>query len=277
MLKDVYPKFLKIFRTPEFQNYILTKPAGKDLGEVFLDKARNITRGVEFRSNPVGQGNVGSSNLWSWISITHWAMSAGFTNYLSGVPHEFIHHLGYGHEYDYAYGGGYTAHDMYNAKKYDYKVIDLEQKKLYNGPEKSKWSHKNRYVVLHYANFTDFKYIISNRNWSTDAINSNRKLDFSRNKGYNLQISTLTPQNVSIWIDFNDDAEYSDSERVLVNGYCKGALLSTKLTFTIPSNAKAGKHYMRINSSLYTSNPTAYGLNAYGSSFDFTDVNIVDN
>lgn len=275
LIADLYPKWLKILRTPEFQNYILTKPAGEILGKQFIEKARNHKKGIEFRSEPDYQWAVGVSNMWNYISISHWAMAPGYTNYIGCLPHEFIHHIGYGHEHDYAYGGGYKAHEMYNNKKYEYDIIDLEKKKLYGyRPVPSKWSDTNGYVVLHFAEFLDLNYIITKANWATSALNFNDTLDFSRNQSYTLKICTLNAQRVSIWIDFNDDAEYTNDERVLINGYCNGGWGNTLLNFTIPAEAKKGNHYMRINSSFYTSNPSAYGPNIYGSSFNFSTVNI---
>lgn len=277
LLEDTYYKTLKVIRTPEFQNYILMKPAGKELGQVFLEKARDLKRGVQFNSLPEYQGNVGVSNRWSYIHISHWAMSPGYTNYLDGVPHEFIHHIGYGHEYDYAYGGGYMMHNMFNQSKFDYEITDLEQKKLYKGyPTQSKWSNINGYVVLHYAKITDnsSNYIINEWNWTTDAINSNQNLDFTKNFIYNLNICTLNAQKVSIWVDFNDDAEYTNDERILIDGFCSGGWAITNLSFSIPSFAKVGKHYMRINSGFYYTSPSAYGPNLYGSSFNLYNVTI---
>lgn len=277
LLGDTYYKWLKILRTPEFQDYILTKPAGRALGEVFIQKARDLKRRVQFRSMPDYQGVVGASNLWNYIHISHWAMAPGYTNYLSGVPHEFIHHIGYGHEHDYAYGGGYKARDMLNAGKYNYDIIDLEQKKLYRGnPAESTWSSKDGYVVLHFAKITgsSLDYVMSKANWTTDPINSNQKLDLTRGTSYNLNIVALNAQKISIWIDFNDDAIYTNDERILVNNQCKGGWGESNLSFVIPDSAKIGKHYMRINSCFYTSSPSAYGPNSRGSSINLNNVTI---
>lgn len=280
LLEDTYYKTLKIFRTPEFQEYILTKPAGRELGEVFIQKAKDLKRGVEFRSIPgEPQGAGGSSNLWSYIHVSHWSMAPGSTYVFEVVAHELIHHVGYGHEYDYAYGGGYKSYEMLNQGKHNYDIIDLEQKKFYMhnpNPAESTWSSKDGYVVLHFAKITgsSLNYVMSDDNWTTNAINSNQKLDLSRGTTYNLNIVALNAQKVSIWIDFNDDAVYTNDERVLVNSQCKGGWDNSDLSFIIPDSAKTGKHFMRINSSFYTSNPTAYGPNSRGSSINLYNVTI---
>jgi hypothetical protein len=291
LLKLTYQRWLKILRTPEFQNYILTKPAGKELGMEFLKRARNLNRGFVFRSipNPEMQGWVGASNLWDYIHVSHWSMEPPFTNYLSTVAHEFIHHIGYGHEHDYAYGGGYKAAEMQREKKYDYEVYDLEQKKFYRGlPSKSIWSAQSSNKVLWYVNFTDFSYKVRNMNWSMGVMQATRKMDLKKGKSYKVDIAVDYSQFVSIWIDFNDDAVFTNDERVLTNGYCKDNAGSS-LHFTIPASAKPGKHYMRMNSSINNyflgqnpsylnsnNEPSAYGPNAYGSSIDFTNISITD-
>lgn len=131
LINDTYSKWLKILRTAEFQDYILTKPAGREQGLIFIEKAKNLKRGILYRSDPNSQDAVGTSNRWNVISISHWAMTPPYTDYLNNIPHEFIHHLDYGHEYDYAYGGGFKAREMLLNKKYDYEVYDLEKKWLY--------------------------------------------------------------------------------------------------------------------------------------------------
>ena len=108
------------------------------MGLQFIQRAKNINRKIDFRRITTETSNknvLGLSNLWSWIAINPWGFTNGLGYYnsiTSAIPHEFIHHLGYTHQYDYAYGGGFKARDMFSKGKHLYKVYDIENESTYN-------------------------------------------------------------------------------------------------------------------------------------------------
>lgn len=279
-IKDYYPSWLKILRTSEFQNYILSKPAGKTQGLIFIEKAKNLTRGVEFQSKPSNPGVLGSSNMWSLINVVQWSLSLnlGHQYSINGViPHEFIHHLGYSHDYDYAYGGGYKARDMFNENKHLYPVYDLENPNTYtislpepdkavNGPRSS-----SSVFLLNVA-FSKPNSIILNNNSASGSFISSNQLLFSRGASYTLSIDLkYYRQIVTVWIDFNNDSEYNDNEKIINNVWCDPGRTNI-INFNIPLDAYGGRHSMRLNAS--RNNPSAYGPNDYGTSIDFLKLQI---
>jgi len=54
------------------------------------------------------------------------------------------------------------------------------------------------------------------------------------------------PQGVNMWIDFNDDSTFDESERLVDNFNCESLLLTYSASFVIPSSAPLGNHRMRI-------------------------------
>ncbi len=88
---------------------------------------------------------------------------------------------------------------------------------------------------------------------------------------YTMSLTTnYQDQNVSVWIDFNNDSNFDISERLLLdfNLPTTGTTYSTDIT--IPSNANLGSHRMRVRcrwSSSCTDPCTAY---SYGEAHDYT-------
>ena len=79
----------------------------------------------------------------------------------------------------------------------------------------------------------------------------------------------------AVWIDFNDDGEFTTSERVGTQGSI-GASATVSISISIPSDATAGRHFMRV---VYQYNVAAESITpcasaSYGECEDYS-VNIV--
>jgi hypothetical protein len=276
IIQQYYPYMLKIFRTAEFQNYILNKEAGKKLGLDFINKTKNIKRKIHFSSFISGGSLLGTSDSWSTISFNKIVLDRKLSDPYSiaeVMPHEFIHHLGYTHQYDYAYGGGVKAKEMFDDDKHLYRVYNLEDEATYTmtvpEPKKALNGSKSDVVFLADVTFlTPSANILTNNKVSGNFV-SNQKLVFTQGKGGRFRVKNLFHrQIISIWIDFNNDSIYTDDEKIVNN---KAAISGTSyIHFIIPAKAHYGKHYMRLNSS--PDNPRAYGPNDMGTSIDFTNV-----
>jgi hypothetical protein len=111
--------------------------------------------------------------------------------------------------------------------------------------------------------------------------------DLDRSVGNNKHIGILqtgwAPEEVSIWIDFNDDQDFEDvGEQVLNTLQVSTEFTDTAFSITIPTVAPLGSHIMRIRSWDPINSDQIVGvLNnpcdnlEYGNTEDFT-VNIVD-
>ncbi len=112
---------------------------------------------------------------------------------------------------------------------------------------------------------------------------TDRKVDLAPGNQYFTRVSTgnfpISGLNLAIWIDFNDDGVFDESERV-----GDGALEAsgfTNINFSIPQNANTGEHRMRVmlafNAYAYQLTPCNEGdsYSTTGEAYDYT-VNILD-
>ena len=81
-------------------------------------------------------------------------------------------------------------------------------------------------------------------------------------------ISSFDSDLTSVWIDYNQDKIFSDSEKVVLTPTAIAAG-----TINIPSDAQLGNTRMRVRTS-YTVSPTACGAISYGQAEDYT-INII--
>lgn len=92
-------------------------------------------------------------------------------------------------------------------------------------------------------------------------------------------IGSQNSNNVSFWIDFNDDADFSDTAEFLGTFKIGSNLKNFIGSITIPANAQTGKHRMRIRGSYSTgfvANSTSCESRTYGETHDYL-VSILSN
>ena len=96
---------------------------------------------------------------------------------------------------------------------------------------------------------------------------------------YDLTLTTgYGDQNVTVWIDFNDDSQFTNDEKVVQNfviapGQAGGTFTET-VDLAIPANAPTGNHRMRAKSNWQAAVPDdACEVTQYGETEDYT-VNI---
>ncbi|WP_160750025.1 GEVED domain-containing protein [Flavobacterium sp. Sd200] len=86
----------------------------------------------------------------------------------------------------------------------------------------------------------------------------------------NFAVTTFNTANtygVNIWIDWNDDYFFSDSERVYASA---GYVSSPTGSFTVPATAAVGNHRLRLRSNYWEQNPSACGVAETGETEDYT-------
>jgi hypothetical protein len=81
-----------------------------------------------------------------------------------------------------------------------------------------------------------------------------------------------------VWIDYNDDMDYTADECVLDDALCAVADVPYTFTITIPDSIPAGKHYMRFRTNWDNLVYTSKHPYNYGNCCDFTMVsrNVID-
>ncbi len=105
-----------------------------------------------------------------------------------------------------------------------------------------------------YGNFTDMTAYVEIGNNYTARVSSN----------YHIQM-------LSVWIDFNQDWEFSDDERVLTDYSMADGGVFYDLEITIPPNVSPVSTYMRVGASWITpSSPNSCGVLAYGEWEDYS-------
>lgn len=74
--------------------------------------------------------------------------------------------------------------------------------------------------------------------------------NFIAGETYELTVkSTFFEHYLTVWIDFNDNLEFTEDEMVLYNGFCEMNETEYTFTITIPENIPIGDHVMRVRSS----------------------------
>ncbi|NCA84912.1 MAG: T9SS type A sorting domain-containing protein [Clostridia bacterium] len=95
--------------------------------------------------------------------------------------------------------------------------------------------------------------------------------DLPRDYYYQVNFSTnFTDQFVSLWIDFNDDFEFSVSERLLNDFVLSNALEIYREAILIPGDAPTGQHRLRIRSNWDESSSDPCAQYQYGEAEDYT-------
>lgn len=82
--------------------------------------------------------------------------------------------------------------------------------------------------------------------------------------------SGYTNQTVSLWIDFNDDFEFSASERLLSDYILLNAFENYQTDIYIPGNAPTGQHRLRIRSNWDESSSDPCAQYQYGETEDYS-------
>ena len=308
-----YPKILRAFRNPNFQKFILNRPAGITSGMVFINKIRAHTRGVKFYSSSSLNFAGGSDGLIDQIYLPEWALK--MTNFKNSgvkpISREMIYNFGYGQDHDYSISGSIQADGLFRMSSPDfggdftnYPIYDLELKTIYESPtpEASPSMNVSRLMVdinikgiplvgpdpaiAPYFQNDPNNYRFMNQDWLRTNINISagtnhmitNRITFNKTRNYQLNAKVLSQTNgifIAMWVDFNDDNIYTDDEKVIKPFLLNGGSVINKISFTMPSKAKLGSHYMRINTA-YSSLPTPYGPNSKGTTFDFNNVVVKD-
>jgi hypothetical protein len=78
-----------------------------------------------------------------------------------------------------------------------------------------------------------------------------------------------------VWVDFNDDLEYTDDEIVVDDAYCDEWRTPYEFTFFLPEDAPLGEHYMRFRTDLAIPVDDPCESLSYGNCADFR-INITE-
>lgn len=102
---------------------------------------------------------------------------------------------------------------------------------------------------------------------------TNLSTNLEQGATYNLQIrSAWSNQSATVWIDFNDNYTFENSERIITNA--SFGTTTTSVSFPIPSNANFGQHLMRARTNWNnsgTASVTDPCVNvSYGETEDYT-------
>ena len=103
--------------------------------------------------------------------------------------------------------------------------------------------------------------------------------DLIQGNGYTVTVgTTYTPgyENVRIWIDYDNDGTFSNSEEIgaALSSYPGGIGAATPFSFTVPPNASTGMRRMRVRLVYYTTAIDPCSSYTYGETEDYT-VNIL--
>ena len=259
----------KIWLTPEFQDYVKNK-FDKTKATHFLDKFKTVKRNVQFRHSRSVRGR---SNLWNYISIIPWVISDRHHPHHMPIvmSHELVHHLGFGHN-GIPYGTQNKARQMIRDGKADYEVFDINKKTNYIKPcVPGSARNNNNYHSIHYLNIPGTN-INLRRHWRGDYEEYSTPVSFNRGSNYKSITHFLNGGRYSIWIDFNDDAVFDASERLLNNVQTSSRWKKAEYNFSIPANANKGVHRLRIVKSTYHSAQACRYIK--GQAVDFTNVSI---
>jgi hypothetical protein len=100
--------------------------------------------------------------------------------------------------------------------------------------------------------------------------------DLSRGYPYELILSTnYSNQFVSVWIDWNDDFSFSDSERIITDFVLSLPATDYSAAFTVPGDATPGIHRLRARTNWFESSANPCDEYIYGEVEDYK-VNVVE-
>ncbi len=93
----------------------------------------------------------------------------------------------------------------------------------------------------------------------------------AQGSGYVLTVSTNNNFDyVSMWIDFNDDYNFDDSEKVVTDLLCSDPYIPYSASFAISPLATLGDHRMRLRTVEFTTGFDACSIYNYGEVQDYT-------
>tara|TARA_B110000967_G_scaffold44018_1_gene44187 strand:- start:609 stop:1868 length:1260 start_codon:yes stop_codon:yes gene_type:complete len=273
LVTESFIKIKKVIRTPKFQKFIKDNFKAT-LAADALHRFRTKKNDVEFRHS---RRWLGVSNLRSWIGLARWVMNDRHANHLlhETIAHELMHHMGYGHN-GIPYGTEGIARNMAKNGEGDYAIFDINKKSYYINPCVPFAAHdNNNNHSIYHLKVPNTSINISgngkgNYEVSSDPVTFNRGERYE-SIIYKSYIQFLFGGRYSMWIDYNDDAQFDANERLLYNVDIRGMGFVTH-GFYIPGDANKGVHRMRIVKSTYNE-AEACGF-GYGQSIDFTNVTV---
>jgi hypothetical protein len=183
--------------------------------------------------------------------------------------------MGYGHN-GIPYGTEGIARNMAKNGEGDYAIFDINKKSYYINPCVPFAAHdNNNNHSIYHLKVPNTSINISgngkgNYEVSSDPVTFNRGERYE-SIIYKSYIQFLFGGRYSMWIDYNDDAQFDANERLLYNVDIRGMGFVTH-GFYIPGDANKGVHRMRIVKSTYNE-AEACGF-GYGQSIDFTNVTV---
>jgi hypothetical protein len=94
-------------------------------------------------------------------------------------------------------------------------------------------------------------------------------------RGYAYQVTLMSgysDQYVSLWVDFDDDFAFSETERLLTNFHLEFPDLAYQATIMIPADAPEGAHPLRVRTNWNSSSHNPCATYQYGEAEDYTVV-----
>jgi hypothetical protein len=94
-------------------------------------------------------------------------------------------------------------------------------------------------------------------------------------RGYAYEVTLMSgysDQYVSLWIDFDDDFDFSESERLLTNFHLEFPDLAYQATIMIPADAPEGAHRLRVRTNWNSASHNPCATYQYGEAEDYTVV-----
>ncbi len=264
-----FKKIKKVWLVPEFYNFV-RQTFSPILRNDLIDRLVDVERKIYFTQI---NHALGESNRNSYIALnTNWVNEGGDGQLLTRIiSHEFAHHLGYDHN-GIPYGTDTIATRLVREKAWEYDLFDLNKKTHYVNPcIPASANNNNNYHSIHNLTIPNTGVNIR-RHWKGDYEVYATPVTFNRGESYQSITRLLNGGKYSIWIDFNDDAEFSDSERLLFNVRVSSRWRENIHNFTMPNDAQTGVHRMRIvKSTFHSAQPCRY---VKGQAIDFTHVTI---
>jgi hypothetical protein len=259
----------KVWLTPEFYDHV-TNTLDSEKATSFFKSFRTVKRDVEFRHSY----SSGSTDSFSYIGIAPRVMSD--KNYRTYLPflisNLLVHHIVDRFGREIASGTKGKAMEMILQGKSIYEVFDINKKTLYNKPcVPFSRPDNNNYHSIHFLKIPNTGLKIE-KHWKGDYEVYATPVIFKRGNSYESITQFLTGGKYSIWIDFNDDAEFDESEQLLENVGTLNHWKEAKYNFSIPENANTGVHRLRIVKSTY--HPATACHYAKGQAIDFTNVTV---